>query len=141
MGRSWRGCCSANLQRDECWPYPSAMPPRTGHQLDEISQAIGELKGAVRSIDKYIHEREHGIASLAMKVDGLSAQITREVSRMKAEIQVQLEAISARVTKLEDSAAQMRGARGLAVWFVNSPMIGWIVAAAALLWRWKGQGR
>lgn len=115
------------------------MPPRSG-QLDQISQAIGGLQSSVEGIERYIHEKRHVDANVAQKVDGLSQQITREVSRMKAEIQVQLEAISARVTKLEDAAAQTRGAKNLATWFLQSPLIGWIAAAVlfAVAW-WKGR--
>jgi phosphoglycerate-specific signal transduction histidine kinase len=112
------------------------MPPRSG-QLDQISEAIGGLRASVDGIERYMHEREHGMNNLAQKVDGLSQQITREVSRMKAEIQVQLETISARVTKLEDAAAQQRGAKNLVVWVLQSPLVGWIAAGvigfAALL--------
>jgi hypothetical protein len=46
------------------------MAPRTG-QLDEISEAIGRLSGKVESIDRYTHEREHGINDLSQKIDAL----------------------------------------------------------------------
>lgn len=112
------------------------MPPRSTGQLDEISEAIGRISGQVESLDRYTHEREHGLNNLAQKVDGLSTQITREVSRMKAEIQVQLEAINARVTKLENSAAKQAGAKNLAVWILQSPLIGWIAAGILFFIAW-----
>ena len=110
------------------------MPPRNDRQLDQISQAIGRLEGSFASLDNYIHEREHNIANLSQKVDGLSQQITREVSRMKAEIEVQLRAMDQRIAKLEESAAKEAGERGLLIGFVNSPIVGWLVAAAAVVW-------
>lgn len=117
------------------------MPPRSG-QLDQISQSIGRLEGKLDGIDSYVHEREHNIANLSQKVDGLSQQITREVSRMKAEIQVQLEAISARVTKLEDAAAQSRGAKNITIAFLQSPVIAWLFALAVVAWTaLKGSGK
>lgn len=115
------------------------MPPRSG-QLDQISQAIGQLEGRFDGVEQYIHDRRHDDNNVSQKIDALSGQITREVSRMKAELQVQLEAISARVTKLEDAAAQQRGAKNLAVWFLQSPLVGWIAAgliAFTALWKHK----
>jgi predicted RNase H-like nuclease (RuvC/YqgF family) len=117
------------------------MAARTG-QLDEISQAIGRLSGQVESLDRYTHDREHSINNLAQKVDGLSAQITREVARMKAELQVQLDAMDRRIATLEAVSNQNTGAKNLATWFLQSPLIGWLVAAALFIaaW-WKDQIR
>lgn len=115
------------------------MPPRQG-QLDEISQAIGRLEGKVDAIDQYTHDREHNIANLSQKVDGLSSQISREVARMKAELQVQLDAIDRRVATLEGSAREQKGARNALAWFLQSPLVGWIAASILFFagW-WKGQ--
>lgn len=110
------------------------MPPRQTGQLDQISQAIGRLSGQIESLDKYTHEREHAIANLNQKVDGLSQQITREVARMKTEIEVQLKAMDDRIAKLEAVAAREAGERGLLVGFLHSPVVGWLVAAAAFVW-------
>lgn len=108
------------------------MPPRTG--LDQISQAIGRLEGSIKSIENYVHEERHGVRNLSQKVDALSGQITREVSRMKAELQVQMEAMDRRIGKLEEIAAREAGERGLLVGFLHSPIVGWIVGAAAIVW-------
>jgi septal ring factor EnvC (AmiA/AmiB activator) len=114
------------------------MAARPG-QLDEISEAIGRLSGQVDSLDRYTHEREHGLNNLTQKVDGLSAQITREVARMKAELQVQLDAMDRRIASLEAVNNQNAGAKNLAVLILKSPLVGWIAAAAlALAIWWKG---
>jgi septal ring factor EnvC (AmiA/AmiB activator) len=115
------------------------MAPQRSGQLDQISQAIGRLEGKVDGLDQYTHEREHNIANLSQKVDGLSAQISREVARMKAELQVQLDAIDRRVAALEGVAREQKGARNLIVWTLQSPLIGWIAAGviAFAAW-WKG---
>lgn len=107
-------------------------PPRG--QLDQISQAIGRLEGKLDGIDNYVHEREHNIANLAGKVDGLSAQITREVARMKAEIQVQMEALDKRIAELEKIAAGNARERSLFIGLIHSPVVGWLVGAAAIVW-------
>jgi hypothetical protein len=108
-------------------------PPRSG-QLDEISEAIGRLSGQVESLDRYTHEREHNIANLAAKVDGLGTQITREVARMKAELQVQLDAMDRRLSALEQINQQQVGAKNFAVLILKSPAIGWLVGAAISAW-------
>lgn len=109
------------------------MPPRaTG--LDAISQAIGRLEGSIKSIETYVHEERHGSRNLAQKVDALSTQITREVTRMKAEIQVQLESMDKRVASLEAIAAKEAGERGLMVGLLHSPLVGWLVGGAAIVW-------
>jgi septal ring factor EnvC (AmiA/AmiB activator) len=109
-------------------------------ELDQLSQAIGRLEGLVEGIDRYTHEREHNIANLASKVDGLSQQITREVTRMKAELQVQLDAMDRRIAALEATGQQNAGAKNLVIWFLQSPLIGWIAAGIlAFIALWKGK--
>lgn len=106
------------------------MSPRSG-QLDEISQAIGHLSGQVEAIDKYTHEREHSINNLSQKVDALGNQITREVARMKAELQVQLDAMDRRIATLEASNHEGAGAKRLVVLILQSPLLGWLALAGA----------
>jgi prefoldin subunit 5 len=108
------------------------MPPRTG-QLDEISEAIGRLSGQVEALDRYTHEREHNIANLSQKVDGVSSLITREVARMKAELQVQLDAMDRRIAALEASSQQQIGARSVVALVLKSPALGWIMLAIAFM--------
>jgi len=55
------------------------LPPRSG-QLDQISEAIGEIRGTVAGIERYIHEERHGVRNLSQKVDGLSAQLSRDLA-------------------------------------------------------------
>jgi septal ring factor EnvC (AmiA/AmiB activator) len=113
------------------------MTARSG-QLDEISEAIGRLSGQVESLDRYTHDREHNIANLSTKVDSLGTQITREVTRMKAEIQVQLDAMDRRIAALEATGQQSAGAKNLVGWILQSPIIGWCAAGAvAVLALWK----
>lgn len=114
------------------------MPPRSG-QLDQISEAIGELKGSVKAIETYVHEGRHGVNNLSQKVDGLGVQIGRDVAALKAELRVDIEALSNRVRALEDSQNKQTGAKSLVVWFLQSPLVAWISAAvlfvAAMLTR------
>lgn len=108
-------------------------------QLDQISEAIGELKGSIKGIEKYIHDKRHDDAQVAMKIDGIASLISREVARIKGEIQGQLDLMDRRVTVLETAHQQQTGAKNLAVFVLKSPLIGWLfaVGVAVAAW-WKG---
>jgi predicted RNase H-like nuclease (RuvC/YqgF family) len=111
------------------------MAPRTG-QLDEISEAIGRLSGQVDSLDRYTHEREHGINNLSQKLDALGTKITRDIAAVEERIRVRFEQVEARLALLEKVSAQETGARNLATWFLQSPLIGWIAAAILFFIGW-----
>ena len=123
------------------------MPPTrpSSGQLDEISQAIGRLEGAVQSIDRYAHDREHSIANLSTKVDGIGSQIAREVGRLKGEIQGdiasfrnEIEKLAVRVAKLESARQHDDGAKSVWVEILKSPIvagsIGGLLAALGMAW-------
>lgn len=107
------------------------MPPRQG-QLDQISEAIGELRGLVTSIEKYVHEGRHGVNNLSQKFDALAVKIASDIAAVEARIDT-------RLTVLETAYQQQRGAKNLAVWLLQSPIVGWLAAAALFVaaW-WKG---
>lgn len=117
------------------------MPPRSG-QLDEISEAIGRLSGQVDSLDRYTHEREHGLNNLIQKVEGLGVRITRDIAAVEGRIEGRIKAMDDRLVVLETARQRDVGARSFATWFLQSPVIGWLVAAALFLaaW-WKGEVR
>jgi len=120
-------------------------------QLDQISEAIGEIRGTVSGIERYIHEERHGVRNLSQKVDGLSAQLSRDLAAAKGEIgaslttaiervEARIQTIDDRVSVLERGRERDTGAKGVIVWLLQSPLIGWIVAAILFFaaW-WKGQ--
>jgi len=126
------------------------MPPRQG-QLDQISQAIGQLEGRFDGIERYMHDREHGINNLSMKIDGLATKFSSDLAAAKAEIngtlstaiervEARIATIDERVSALETVKAKESGAKGVIVWLLQSPLIGWVVAAILFFtaW-WKGQ--
>jgi predicted RNase H-like nuclease (RuvC/YqgF family) len=111
------------------------VAPRTG-QLDEISEAIGRMSGKVESLDRYTHEREHGINNLSQKLDGVGAKISRE-SPLEERIRVDSSKKNeARVALLENLSQQQAGAKNLVTWFLQSPLIGWIAAAILFFIGW-----
>lgn len=128
------------------------MPTRPG-QLDEISQAIGRLSGQVEGIERYMHDREHGLNNLSQKVDGLSSKFSSDIASAKGEIsatlstavermEARIQTIDDRVGALETIKDQQKGAKTAIGWLLQSPLIGWLVAAVLFLaaW-WKGSPR
>lgn len=114
------------------------MPPRPGHQLDEISEAIGRLSGQVESLDRYTHEREHGINNLAQKVEALGTRITRDIAAVEGRIEGRIKAMDDRLLALERVQQEQTGAKNLAAWILQSPLIGWIAAGIlAFITLWK----
>jgi hypothetical protein len=109
-----------------------------GGQLDEISQAIGRLSGQVESLDRYTHEREHGLNNLAQKVESLGTRITRDIAAVEGRIEGRIKAMDDRLVALELAGQREIGAKNLATWILQSPLIGWIAAGImffAALWR------
>lgn len=108
------------------------MPPRNG-QLDEISEAIGELKGSVKAIETYVHEGRHGVNNLSQKFDALGVKIAADIAAVEARIEAKVDAYirsnDERVLALEKEHERQTGAKNLVAWFLQSPLIGWIVAA------------
>ena len=111
-----------------------------GGQLDEISQAIGRLSGQVEALDRYTHEREHGLNNLIQKVEALGVRITRDIAAVEGRIEGRIKAMDDRLVALERQRDRESGAKNLAVWLLQSPLIGWVAAAImfAAVW-WKGQ--
>lgn len=122
------------------------MPPRRTGQLDQISEAIGELRGMVVSLDRYTHEREHSLNNLSQKIEALGTKITRDIAAVEARIEAKVDSFVAatneRLVALEKAHQQQAGARNLATWFLQSPLVGWLVAAGLFVaaW-WKGEIR
>lgn len=111
-------------------------------QLDEISQAIGRLEGSVGGIEKYIHDKRHDDANVAQKVEALGTRITRDIAAVEGRIEGRIKAMDDRLSAVERTYHQDKGAKNLAVWFVQSPLIGWIVAGLLFFaaW-WKGTAK
>jgi DNA-binding FrmR family transcriptional regulator len=109
-------------------------------QLDQISEAIGRLNGQIDGIEKYIHDKRHDDANVAQKVEALGTRITRDIAAVEGRIEGRIKAMDDRLVALELAQSREAGAKNLAVWLLQSPLIGWIAAAVmfAAVW-WKGQ--
>lgn len=113
------------------------MPTRGSGQLDQISEAIGRLQGSFEGLERYNHEREHNIADLRQAVAGVGSLVSREVARMKGELQGDLISLRSDIDKLSDRIAivegvqqQQVGATGLLSGILKSPLIGALIGAA-----------
>lgn len=116
------------------------MPARAtsdAGKLDEISLRIGELSG-------YVHEHRHGVNNLSAKFDAVALDMTRRVEALdvkmtirideiNANLTTKLEAANARIGVLENIQERQKGARNLAAWLIQSPVIAWLVALAGLV--------
>jgi hypothetical protein len=109
--------------------------------VDEFSQAIGKLIGQVEALDRYTHEREHGINNLAQKVEGLGTRITRDIAAVEGRIEGRIRAMDDRLIALEKAAAHSKGAQNLATAILQSPAIGWLFAAIVALAAWWRAGK
>lgn len=119
-------------------------------QLDQISEAIGEIRGTVAGIERYIHDKRHDDKQVSMKIDGLGAQFSRDIATAEAKInasmstalervEARIQTIDERVIILERIRERETGARGIVVWILQSPLIGWLAALAlAVAAWWKG---
>jgi hypothetical protein len=103
-------------------------------QLDEISEAIGRLSGQVESLDRYTHEREHGLNNLAQKVEGLGIRITRDIAAVEGRIEGRIKAMDDRLLALERIQQRESGARSVVALILKSPALGWLVGAAITAW-------
>lgn len=109
------------------------MPPRAG--LDEISESIGRLSGQFESIERYMHEREHGINNLVQKVEGLGTRITRDIAAVEGRIEGRIKAMDDRLIALERARERRDGALGLVEWSIKNwqGVAGYIVLIAIVL--------
>jgi hypothetical protein len=120
-------------------------------------ERIAGLEAKLDAFERYERDRWHKQDKDLQLLVGLPTQIARENGKMQGEIERGIMAavekaieplartladLAARVSILELAKQREEGAKGLAVWFLQSPLIGWIAAAALFFvgW-WKGQGR
>ena len=90
---------------------------------------LEELRRLRESNDKVLASYGEIKTQLALIIaDGQHAAADRSTDR------VTLADHGDRINKLESWKDRQDGARGFANWLINSPVIGWIVAAAAVLW-------
>ena len=101
------------------------------HKLDEISERLGEL-GA------YIHEHRHSANNLALKFDALGIRISKDIAAMEAKLETKLMILEQRVRQLELDGAKDVGGKHVVTWVLQSPLITWLFAAAAVAWAWFG---
>ena len=100
------------------------MAPRSG-QLDQISEAIGELKGSVKSIEQYVHEARHGTNNISQKIDALAVKLGADIASVEARMDSRLRA-------LELGQNSTSTAKALAMWFIQT-VITIIAAIGAML--------
>lgn len=115
------------------------MPERTGH-LHEISAEIGELKGMLKAIEKYVHESRHDGNNLSLKLDAMRVGISKDIASVEARMEVRFEAFEKRLRIVEAADLRAETQRRTATSILQSPIIGGIVGSvltwAALFFAW-----
>jgi hypothetical protein len=100
------------------------MAPTRSGQLDQISEAIGELKGSVKAIEQYVHEGRHGTNNLSQKIDALAVKFGSDIASLEARMDSRLKAV-------ELNQNTMTTAKQMMVWIVQT-VIAAIAAVAAV---------
>ena len=100
----------------------AAARSQTG-QLDQISEAIGELKGSVKAIEQYVHEGRHGTNNLSQKIDALAVKFGADIASLEARMDSRLKAV-------ELNQNTMTTAKQVWVWIVQTVLATLAVIAA-----------
>jgi hypothetical protein len=70
---------------------------------------------------------------IAKRVEALDAKMTIRIDEVVKTLNADNAALGYRVHALETVAEQQRGAKNMLVWFMQSPLVGWIVALIGLV--------
>lgn len=89
------------------------MAPARSTQLDELERAIGRLEGKFDGLDRYTHEREHGINNVSQKIDALTVKFGADLAALEAKM-------DSRLRTLELGNNEMTTGRRIAVWIVQT---------------------
>src|SRR5687767_9941975 len=127
------------------------MPPRQ----DQLGERISGLEAKVDGMDRYAHEKWHDLNNTLQPLALLPEKMTRDIAKMQGSFQGQINSVSkdiertitsaienaimpinkavtdldSRVSALEKQHEQETGAKNLLSWFLQSPLVGWLVAA------------
>lgn len=108
------------------------MPTRTG-QLDQISQAIGGLQSSVEAIERYMHDREHGLNNLAQKFDALGVRIAKDIAAVEGRIEGRIVAMNGRIDVLEKAREREDASKSVWKWLIATLIA--LAAVVAGFWR------
>lgn len=83
---------------------------------------LGEVRGQLREMNHHMNNQS-----------AENAVIARQLAKLES-VPSRLDAIEKRLIELETDKHRVDGALGFGTWFLKSPVVGWIVGAAALVW-------
>ena len=90
--------------------------------LGDLKGEVGELRGKVGEINNVVNNMSQKLDGIYLKVADV-AHLAKDVADLKT-----------RVTALEDSENQRKGAVNFGGWLLRTPLIGWLATAAVGLW-------
>lgn len=98
--------------------------------LGDLKGEVGELRGKVGEINNVVNNMSQKLDGIYLKVADV-AHLAKDVADLKT-----------RVTALEDSENQRKGAVNFGAWLMKSPLVAWIAAAGLTVWAFlKGHGQ
>lgn len=103
-------------------------------QDTEIVRMIGDMKGEVGEIRGQLREVIHNLNNLSMRFDGIGQSVITNRA-LYADIQD----IKERLAVLEAADQRRAGAMSLGVMLLKSPIIAWLIGAAALVYALFGK--
>lgn len=106
----------------------------TQQQDAEIVRMIGDMKGEIGEIRGQLREVIHNLNNISMKSDSI-AQLVITHRALHDDVQD----IKERLTILEASEHRRMGAMSLGSIIVKSPLIAWLIGAAALVYALFGK--
>lgn len=109
----------------------------TANQETEILRMMGDTKGEIGEIRGQLREVVHNLNNVSQKLDAIALK-TATNNNIPSEIAE----LKVRVTALEDSENQRKGAVNLGAWLLKTPLVAWVAAAGLAVWAFfKGHGQ
>lgn len=127
-----------------------------------VGQRISSLEATVAGMDKYAHEKWHDLNNTLQPLVLLPERITRDIAKLQGSFDGRINAVTkeiertitvavenalnpvindvenlkSRVDALETVRKEHTGMAKAANWLLQSPLIGWLAAAAAIVIAW-----
>jgi hypothetical protein len=128
--------------------------------VSELGERIAALSASFEAEKEYQHERWHKLDNDLTPVVNLPEKLTREIGRLQGifdgkistvtreiersitaavekaiePLNVEVIDLKTRVSALETAQVADKTAKGVLVWFLQSPLIGWLFAVGVILW-------
>jgi uncharacterized protein YicC (UPF0701 family) len=126
--------------------------PSQGRSIDEMSKWLGKIEGVVEGLERYVHEFRHDERNRRQVDQTFQDKVIARLDKMRDDIEEmrakdaaalaavrladreEFEGLRSDVEELKRANDKREGVWGAIDWLINSPLIGWLAAAAAIFW-------